>query len=426
MSSLKVLQQPFMATGGPFAATFAEEETRDSKRLDAQNRKRKRLSGPIASAASSRSPSRETDASLSTPERKIKSRNSSPKSTNSRKLSPSRSSRTTVTGEGLRKGKKTTNGKKSQVRESGEQDVESEVTTDDDLDWLPPKLVLVRKFFRARERERSKFAAQQSGKGDVSEKDSSDAELESRNDSVLLVKSDREISPRSLPKDGILPIIKSKSSISPIVSERVLPSTSNLSIPAKFKSGPDLADLFLDSHDAAVINKAAVQHEERLLDTALSKYSIGQHSPPASQQVQSSELQKSTFLNETNGQYPAVSIQKGPLTAVNPVSDTLMTTTGVQNQPQSSQSISDAPTNEPTRVVSSPRPPPPPPRPVKKLSFADYKKKQHPVKTASDSAEKETKSAEQSKSNDLLPPTPQQQQSSALSEKENVTESSKF
>ncbi|KAJ8101801.1 hypothetical protein POJ06DRAFT_194033 [Lipomyces tetrasporus] len=353
-------------------------------------------------------------------------------------------------------------------------DDESEMSTDDDVDWLPPKLLLVRKFFRAREKELAKMSPDSTSSRDkvgTSEPVSpSDTDISSRKGSAITVKEERYNSPdvvkakhrerddRSVgsrsPVPSPLAISASTSVTVPISGKPKLQSpvprqssesplarvsatseaasggpwraTSVSAPPAKSKSGPDLVDLFSDAMEAteriaelqarqqspssttSQIRQATSAVDQRPALSSQSPPALG-HPPPQQHiqpQLQSHRLPP-TPPQGTEGR--SLSPSDGPASGANGVKPSSMR---VQLPPQSPFQLAPVATHQPGQIapplatpgstsaamatnpmhspfVLAPPPPPSPatpsagptvqpPRPVKKLSFADYRKKQHP------------------------------------------------
>ncbi|KAK9494072.1 hypothetical protein V1508DRAFT_413586 [Lipomyces doorenjongii] len=352
---------------------------------------------------------------------------------------------------------------------------ESEMSTDDDVDWLPPKLLLVRKFFRTREKELAKMSPDSMSSRDkagTSEPVSpSDTDISSRKGSTATVKEERHNSPdiakaRHKERDD-----RSMGSPSPVLSPHTIagstsahflahskrksqsplprPSTESPSIrvsanseaatggpwvptslsgpPPKSKSGPNLAELFSDSVDE-IRRETDVQarpqspsitatEPRQTTSTADTRPTPPSQSPPTlahppPQQHTQSPLQShphsptppqrigappttsdaTTTVSSTNGVKPP-----GLRVQLPPQSPFQLAYTGMQ-QPGQGQ-IVPPPLGTPGSVsataanpmhspfaLASPSPVLPscagpttqPPRPVKKLSFADYRKKQNP------------------------------------------------
>ncbi|KAK9484411.1 hypothetical protein V1527DRAFT_470046 [Lipomyces starkeyi] len=351
---------------------------------------------------------------------------------------------------------------------------ESEMSTDDDVDWLPPKLLLVRKFFRTREKELAKMSPDSMssrGKAGTSEPVSpSDTDISSRKGSTATVKEERHNSPdiakaRHKERDD-----RSMGSPSPVLSPHTIPASSsahNLAYskrksqsplprpsaespsirvsanakaatggpwvptslsgpPPKSTSGPNLAELFSDSLDG-IRNETDVQARpqspsttateprqttstEDTRPTPLSQSPPALTHPPPQQQMQSplqsqprpptppqriglspTTSDTTTTASSTNGVKPP-----GLRVQLPPQSPFQLAYTGMQlpgqgqivpplGTPGSVSATAANPMHSPFALASpSPvmpscaGPPAQPPRPVKKLSFADYRKKQNP------------------------------------------------
>ncbi|KAK9344499.1 hypothetical protein V1522DRAFT_409935 [Lipomyces starkeyi] len=353
-------------------------------------------------------------------------------------------------------------------------DHESEMSTDDDVDWLPPKLLLVRKFFRTREKELAKMSPDSMssrGKAGTSEPVSpSDTDISSRKGSTATVKEERHNSPdiakaRHKERDD-----RSMGSPSPVLSPHTIPASSSAHIlahskrksqsplprpsaespsirvsanseaatggpwvpaslsgpPPKSKSGPNLAELFSDSVDE-IRNETDVQARpqspsitaieprqttstEDTRPTPVSQYPPALTHPPPQQHMQSplqsqarpptppqriglspTTSDTTTTASSTNGVKPP-----GLRVQLPPQSPFQLTYTGMQlpgqgqivpplGTPGSVSATAANPMHSPF-ALASPSPVMPtcagptaqPPRPVKKLSFADYRKKQNP------------------------------------------------
>ncbi|KAK9375499.1 uncharacterized protein V1513DRAFT_442166 [Lipomyces chichibuensis] len=353
---------------------------------------------------------------------------------------------------------------------------ESEMSTDDDVDWLPPKLLLVRKFFRTREKELAKMSPDSMssrGKAGTSEPVSpSDTDVSSRKGSTATVKEERHNSPdvakaRHKERDD-----RSMGSSSPVLSPVTIPASTSSNIlahskrksqsplprppltesvsirvsanseaaaggpwvptspsgpPPKSKSGPNLAELFSDSVEeirretdlqARRQSPSITATEPRqTTSTEDSRPPLPSQSPPAlthppPQQHIQSPLQSqphpptppqrigpaapttsdtTTTASSTNGVKPT-----GLRVQLPPQSPFQVAFTGIQQPgqgqivpplgtPGSVSATAANPMHSPFALTSpSPvmpscvGPTPQPPRPVKKLSFADYRKKQNP------------------------------------------------
>ncbi|KAK9370733.1 hypothetical protein V1509DRAFT_651513 [Lipomyces kononenkoae] len=345
-------------------------------------------------------------------------------------------------------------------------DAESEMSTDDDVDWLPPKLLLVRKFFRARERELAKFSPDSVSSRDkaaTSEPVSpSDTDISSRKGSFFTVKEERRNSPdivkaRHKERDD-----RSIGSQSPAVSPRTVPVTPSAqvkaksrsplprpsgeaseaaskgpclpttvrAVPDKLKGGPNLAELFADSMEEIRRNAAPQAQEkpqspsrpatelQQTTSTEEGRPELGSqpsstsihlqqriHSPlqshpnlppptPARRIGPASSSDATMTVSSTNGvKAPGLRVQLPPQSPFQLPQATML----LQQQPpgQFAPPLPATPGSASTAAASSmhspfalPSPSPvtpsgagptvQPPRPVKKLSFADYRKKQNP------------------------------------------------
>ncbi|KAK9239206.1 hypothetical protein V1525DRAFT_398836 [Lipomyces kononenkoae] len=336
-------------------------------------------------------------------------------------------------------------------------DAESEMSTDDDFDWLPPKLLLVRKFFRARERELAKMSPDSISsrdKGATSEPVSpSDTDISSRKGSVITVKEERRnspdfvrtkhkerrdrsigsqspgVSPRTIPAspsgqlkaESRSPVPRRPSTESPSMNLEVAskgPCVHSATIKAlaeKSKSGPNLAELFSDSVEEVRPDTAPQgrPHSPSTSPTELRQTASTEdtRTEPGSQPISTSiHLQQqvrsplqshanlppptpvgrsdaTTTASSTNGvKAPGLRVQLPPQSPfLLPYSAMQQPGQFAQPAPATPGSVSTAAIHSPF-ALQSPSPVTPsggaptvqPPRPVKKLSFADYRKKQNP------------------------------------------------
>ncbi|KAK9323931.1 hypothetical protein V1517DRAFT_318813 [Lipomyces orientalis] len=357
-------------------------------------------------------------------------------------------------------------------------DDESEMSTDDDVDWLPPKLLLVRKFFRAREKELAKMSPDSTSSRDkvgTSEPVSpSDTDISSRKGSAITVKEERYNSPDvvkakhkerddrsvgsrspapsplaiSASTSVTVPISGKPKSQSPVLRQSSDSPLARVSVtseaaasgpwrptsvsdsPAKARTGPDLVDLFSDAMEATArvaelqarqqspssliseIRQATGAADQRLAPSSQSPPASGYPPPPPPQQYQHIQPQLQSHRppptppQGTEG--PPLPPSDVPASGVNGVKPS----DGRDHvAPQSPFQLAPAATQQPGQIavplatpgstsaamaaanpmhspfaLASPSPATTPgagptvqpPRPVKKLSFADYRKKQHP------------------------------------------------
>lgn len=321
---------------------------------------------------------------------------------------------------------------------------ESEMSTDDDIDWLPPKLVLVRKFFRAKEKEKARslmlspdsVSSHRTVNTARESLSPSDTDISSRKGSIATNASTGKKEERKAEiKSSLSPSLVAKS-VSPLTKPSLLPTETTKETSTPKGNGPDLADLFSDAVDETIpsTSKVALVQSEPVLPvqptsvtaSAAAVTTPARPSPPQVQQQPPkpepavpqrlpSAAQPSAqppYATPQRPQHPhqppaaSVSIPTAPTVAngalVNPaplrvqvpapsVQPTPTTQTPGQVHspfvPASSPLLSTptgvrAPTTGVTPVQGTPSETTPivhPPKPVKKLSFADYKKKQQPV-----------------------------------------------
>ncbi|KAK9466265.1 hypothetical protein V1512DRAFT_264241 [Lipomyces arxii] len=412
-------------------------------------RKRKRSNGPPSTSPTGRR--RDSSSSVQSSHA-----NGSRNYVSSRQNSPSVHSREHESGSEI-----PNNGPSPRRRrqESVDDDGGSERTTDDDIDWLPPKLILVRKFFRTREKDLAKFTPDSISSREKAESSEpvspmtsevssrkSDLPSTEANQNVRIkpksaspdmrsqspirpVKQLSPLSPRSTDtgkrtksqspapkkdKKPNSPIAESGSDHKPpplAVKSPVLRTPIFVAeTPTKPENGPELANLFSDSTEPKNTWDPSLETtvQEQIPPQTPAPRPQEFTAPPSVAQsaLKGSALKGSTpstvrtfATSETSPVPPCVPSSAPPATngqiATAPLSVSVPPSVSAQPSVHNQQSPSalsattpsataaNNPMQSPFAPTPSPVTPgvvqPPPPRPVKKLSFADYRKKQLPV-----------------------------------------------